>query len=378
MIDKDEYPQTAEIETRCVNILANLWNAPDADEATGCSTTGSSEAAMLGGLALKRRWQKRRATEGKPVDEPNLVMGINVQVCWEKFANYWDVEMRLVPMEGERFTLNGEEAVALCDENTIGVVTVLGSTFDGAYEPVVEIAEALDDLQERTGLDIPLHVDGASGGFVAPFIDPDLEWDFRNPRVCSINASGHKYGLVYPGVGWAIWRDAESLPEDLIFHVNYLGDDMPTFALNFSRSGSQVVGQYYNFLRLGFDGYARIQGYARDVATRLAGKIEELGPFRLITRGDQLPVFAFALNDDVDAYSVFDVSRAVRERGWQLPPYTFPENRTDLAVLRVVVRRGFTHDMADMLVDDLKRQLPHLERQGGPRHDESTTKAFKH
>ncbi len=378
MIDKDEYPQTAALEMRCVNILSDLWHAPKADVGTGCSTTGSSEAAMLAGLALKRRWQHARAAAGKRADKPNIVMGINVQVCWEKFANYWDVEMRLVPMEGERFTLNGEEAVALCDENTIGVVTVLGSTFDGAYEPVAEIAEALDDLQERTGLDVPLHVDGASGGFVAPFIDPDLEWDFRIPRVCSINASGHKYGLVYPGVGWAIWRDAKALPEDLIFHVNYLGDDMPTFALNFSRSGSQVVGQYYNFLRLGFDGYARIQGYARDVATRLAGTIEELGPFRLITRGDQLPVFAFALNDDVDAYSVFDVSRAVRERGWQLPPYTFPANRTDLAVLRVVVRRGFTHDMADMLVDDLKRQLPHLERQGGPLHDESTTKAFKH
>ncbi|HEU5212781.1 MAG TPA: glutamate decarboxylase [Gaiellaceae bacterium] len=378
MIDKDEYPQTAALEMRCVNILSDLWHAPKADVGTGCSTTGSSEAAMLAGLALKRRWMKARRAEGKPVDKPNIVMGINVQVCWEKLANYWDVEMRLVPMEGDRFMLNGEEAAARCDENTIGVVAILGSTFDGAYEPVAEIAAALDDLQERTGLDVPLHVDGASGGFVAPFIDPDLEWDFRLPRVASINASGHKYGLVYPGVGWAIWRDAEALPEDLVFHVNYLGDDMPTFALNFSRPGAQVVAQYYNFLRLGFDGYVRVQGYAREVATRLAGQIEELGPFRLLTHGDQLPVFAFTLNDGVTSYSVFDVSRALRERGWQVPPYTFPENRTDLAVLRVVVRRGFTHDMADMLVADLKRQLPHLERQGGPIHDETTTKAFRH
>ena len=200
MIDKDEYPQTAEFEMRCVNILSKLWHAPDADEATGCSTTGSSEAAMLGGLALKRLWQKRRAAEGKPADKPNIVMGINVQICWEKFANYWDVEMRLVPMEGNRFTLSPEEAVKLCDENTIGVVAILGSTFDGAYEPVKEICEALDDLQERTGLDIPVHADGASGAFVAPFLDEDLEWDFRLPRVASINASGHKYGLVYPGV----------------------------------------------------------------------------------------------------------------------------------------------------------------------------------
>ena len=280
MIDKDEYPQTAEIEMRCVNILGNLWHAPAADEATGCSTTGSSEAAMLGGLALKRRWQKRRVAEGKPADKPNLAMGINVQVCWEKFANYWDVEMRLVPMEGDRFHLSAEEAVKLCDENTIGVVAILGSTFDGSYEPVQEISAALDAFEQETGIDVPVHVDGASGAFVAPFVDPDLEWDFRLSRVASINASGHKYGLVYPGVGWIVWRDAEALPEDLIFWVNYLGDNMPTFALNFSRPGAQVVAQYYNFLRLGFEGYRRVQTYARDVATRLSARIAELGPVR--------------------------------------------------------------------------------------------------
>ena len=279
MIDKDEYPQTAELEMRCVNILSRLWNAPDSAQATGCSTIGSSEAAMLGGLALKRRWQKRQAAAGLPADKPNLVMGINVQVCWEKFANYWDVEMRLVPMEGDRYNLSAEEAVALCDENTIGVVGILGSTYDGSYEPIAEICAALDAYQAATGIDIPVHVDGASGGFIAPFIDTDLQWDFRLPRVASINASGHKYGLVSPGVGWIIWRDAEALPEDLIFWVNYLGDNMPTFALNFSRPGAQIVAQYYNFLRLGFDGFAKVQGYAREVATRLSGEIEKLGPF---------------------------------------------------------------------------------------------------
>src|SRR5215475_3618133 len=247
MIDKDEYPQTAAIETRCVNILANLWHAPETSEATGCSTTGSSEAAMLAGLALKRRWRNQRLGDGMPADRPNIVMGTNVQVCWEKFANYWDVEMRLVPMEGNRYHLSAEEAVKACDENTIGVVGVLGSTFDGSYEPIAEICAALDALQARTGIDIPVHVDGASGAFVTPFIDPDLVWDFRLPRVASINTSGHKYGLVYPGVGWAIWRDAGALPEDLIFWVNYLGDNMPTFALNFSRPGAQVAVQYYNF-----------------------------------------------------------------------------------------------------------------------------------
>jgi glutamate decarboxylase len=378
MIDKDEYPQTAELETRCVEILANLWHAPDADSATGCSTTGSSEAAMLAGLALKRRWQKRRLAEGKPTDAPNLVMGINVQVCWEKFANYWDVEMRLVPMEGDRFHLSAEEAVPLCDENTIGVVAILGSTFDGSYEPVKEICVALDALQAETGLDVPVHVDGASGAMIAPFLDVDLEWDFGLERVASINTSGHKYGLVYPGVGWIIWRDAAALPEDLIFWVNYLGDNMPTFALNFSRPGAQVVAQYYNFIRLGFEGYREVQGYARDVAMRLSDRIAELGPFELLTRGDELPVFAFTLADDIDNYTVFDVSNALRERGWQVPAYTFPENRTDVAALRVVVRRGFTHDLADMLVHDLQRQLPRLERQPEPVHDDATGSAFAH
>jgi glutamate decarboxylase len=221
-------------------------------------------------------------------------------------------------------------------------------------------------------------VDGASGAFIAPFVDQDLEWDFRLPRVASINASGHKYGLVYPGVGWIVWRDSAALPDGLIFWVNYLGDNMPTFALNFSRPGAQVVAQYYNFLRLGFDGYRSVQGYARDVATRLSGEIEQLGPFELLTRGDELPVFAFKVKDEVDNFTVFDVSNAMRERGWQVPAYTFPKNREDLAALRVVVRRGFTHDMGDMLVADLKRQLPRLEGQAAPVHDDSTAAGFRH
>jgi glutamate decarboxylase len=305
-------------------------------------------------------------------------MGINVQVCWEKFAKYWDVEMRLVPMEGDRFHLSAQTAVELCDENTIGVVAVLGSTFDGSYEPVEEICAALDDFEEREGIDIPVHVDGASGAFIAPFVDPDLAWDFRLPRVTSINASGHKYGLVYPGVGWIVRRNEEVLPEELIFWVNYLGDNMPTLALNFSRPGAQVVAQYYNFLRLGFDGFRRVQAYARDVATRLSSQIEDLDPFELLTRGDELPVFAFTLSSDIDNFTVFDVSNALRERGWLVPAYTFPDNRTDLAALRVVVKRGFSHDMADMLVADLERQLPRLRSQSAPLHDGSEATGFHH
>ena len=377
MIDKDEYPQTAELEMRCVNILSRLWNSPDTESATGCSTTGSSEAAMLGGLALKRRWQHRRRSEGKSTDRPNMVMGINVQVCWEKFCNYWDVEPRYVPMEGDRFHLNGEEAVKLCDENTIGVVAILGSTFDGSYEPVQEISDALDDLQERTGLDIPIHVDGASGGMVAPFLDPDLAWDFRLPRVASINTSGHKYGRVYPGVGWAIWRDSAALPEDLVFRVNYLGGDMPTFALNFSRPGAQIVAQYYNFLRLGFEGYRRVQQECRDVATYVSGGVAQLGPFELITDGTELPVFAFKLKDDIDNYSVFDVSRGMSERGWQVPAYSFPKNREDLLALRVVVRNGYNRDPADIFLEDLERLVVRLEKQPALVHDESQT-TFHH
>jgi glutamate decarboxylase len=378
MIDKDEYPQTAVVETRCLNILSNLWHAPDVHKATGCSTTGSSEAAMLAGLAMKRKWQNKRKAEGKPYDRPNMVMGINVQVCWDKFCNYWDVEMRTVPMEGDRYHLSAEEAVKLCDENTIGVVAILGSTFDGSYEPVKEICEALDDLKDKTGLDINVHVDGASGAMIAPFLDPDLEWDFRLPRVASINNSGHKYGLVYPGVGWIIWRDNEALPEDLIFWVNYLGDNMPTFALNFSRPGAQVVAQYYNFLRLGFEGFKGVQGYAREVAMHLSERIDKMGPFECITKGDELPVFAFKLKAEIKNYTVFDVSRTLRERGWLVPAYTFPKNREDLSALRIVVRRGFTYDMADMLIEDLKRELVLLKKLPAPLHDKKQATGFHH
>jgi glutamate decarboxylase len=379
MIDKDEYPQTAEVERRCVSILADLWHAPDPDGAVGCSTTGSSEACMLGGMALKRRWAKRvGAGAGGSNRKPNLVMGNNVQVCWEKFCNYWEVEARVVPMEGDRFHLGAEQAVALCDENTIGVVAILGSTFDGSYEPVAAIAAALDDLQQRTGLDIPIHVDGASGAMIAPFIDAELEWDFRLPRVASINTSGHKYGLVYPGVGWVIWRNHAALPAELVFNVNYLGGDMPTFALNFSRPGAEVIAQYYTFTRLGYDGYRSVQQSSRDIATHLARSIGELGPFRMITHGDQLPVFAFTTTKDITAYNVYDVSRRLRERGWLVPAYSFPANRTDLDALRVVCRNGFSSDLAMLFVEDLTRLLPELARQPGPLESAANASGFHH
>jgi glutamate decarboxylase len=359
--DKDEYPMTAEIEARCVDIIAHLWNSPESGDATGCSTTGSSEAAMLAGMAMKWRWRERMQKAGKPTDKPNLVTGINVQVCWEKFCRYWEIEPRLVPMEGDRFHLDAEQAVALCDENTIGVVAVLGSTFDGSYEPVKEIAAALDQLEQDRGLDVPLHVDAASGGFVAPFLQPEIEWDFRIPRVQSINASGHKYGLVYPGVGWAIWRDKKALPEDLIFKVNYLGGQMPTFTLNFSRPGSEVIAQYFMFTTLGRAGYTRVMKAAQEVATHTSSEIAKIGPYRLISEGKDLPVFAFALAPEVKNYTVFDVSDRMREHGWLIPAYTFPENRQDLNVLRIVVRSGMHLDMADKLLEHFDEETKFFE-----------------
>ncbi|MFJ9466003.1 glutamate decarboxylase [Streptomyces caniferus] len=366
MIDKDEYPRTAELEKRCVAMLADLWHAPDPSAAIGCSTTGSSEACMLAGMALKRRWMRRNEDRYPGGARPNLVMGANVQVCWEKFCNFWEVEARMVPMEGDRFHLDAASAAGLCDENTIGVVAILGSTFDGSYEPVAEICAALDTVHKEKGWDIPVHVDGASGAMIAPFLDPDVVWDFRLPRVASINTSGHKYGLVYPGVGWALWRDAEALPEELVFRVNYLGGDMPTFALNFSRPGAQVAAQYYTFLRLGRSGFRAVQQATRDVARSLAERIGALGDFRLLTQGDQLPVFAFTTTDDVTAFDVFDVSRRMKERGWLIPAYTFPPKREDLSVLRVVCRNGFSMDLADLFITDLEELLPELRQQPEP------------
>ncbi|MBV9855710.1 MAG: glutamate decarboxylase [Streptosporangiaceae bacterium] len=362
MIDKDEYPQTAELERRCVNILGSLWNAQAGSDATGTSTTGSSEACMLGGMALLWRWREQQRAAGRDTNRPNLVMGSNVQVCWEKFCRYWQVEPRYVPMVPQRLHLRGAEAAARCDENTIGVVAIMGSTMDGSYEPVKEISESLDQLQAGHGWDIPVHVDGASGGFVAPFLQPDLEWDFRVPRVASINTSGHKYGLVYPGVGWVVWRNSQALPGDLIFRVNYLGGEMPTFALNFSRPGAQVAAQYYNFIRLGDAGYRHVQQTCQDVALYLSGEIAKMGPFELLSEGRDLPVFAFKLRDDITAYSVFDLSERLRERGWQVPAYTFPEAMTDTAVMRIVIRNGFSRDLAGLLLDDLRLHVRALER----------------
>jgi glutamate decarboxylase len=377
MIDKDEYPQTAELESRCVHMLAELWNSPDPAGTIGASTIGSSEACMLGGLALKWSWREKMRRLGKPFDRPNLVLGADTQVCWHKFLRYWDVEERSVSLEGDRFTSDPERAAAMCDENTIGVVSVLGSTFTGDYEDVRALNAALDNLQSRTGLDIPIHVDGASGAFVAPFLQPALVWDFRLPRVKSINTSGHKYGLVYPGVGWIIWRKAADLHPDLIFHVDYLGGTMPTLAINFSRPASQVVAQYYNLIRLGRAGYRAIHEACQEVATYLAEQIATLGPFELVSWAKDLPVFAWKLKEPKH-WSLYDLADRLRDRGWQVPAYRMPPNREDLVVQRVVVRNGFTRDLADMLLRDIRRHLDWFEMQPGFRSATEDPKGFHH
>ncbi|MGZ4650143.1 MAG: glutamate decarboxylase [Kineosporiaceae bacterium] len=378
MIDKDEYPQTAEIEERCVRMLGDLWHAPHAAESVGTSTTGSSEGCMLAGLALKRRWQQARRAAGKPADRPNLVMGANVQVVWEKFANYWEVEPRYVPLEGNIFHLTADRLLEHVDENTIGVVAVLGSTMDGSYEPVQEICAALDGYQAQTGVSVPVHVDAASGGFIAPFLQPDLVWDFRLERVVSIQSSGHKFGLVYPGIGWVLWRDKAHLPEDLVFHVNYLGGDMPTFALNFSRPGAQVVLQYFQFLRLGKEGFRLVQQTCQDVAVHIARTLGAMPEFVVISEGRELPVVTVSLRPDVAKYDVYDVSRKLRERGWLVPAYTMPPKREDLAVLRIVVRNGFSHDMAELFLRDVRGAIEWLDNLEGPMPHEAQPSSFHH
>ncbi|GAB5468282.1 MAG: glutamate decarboxylase [Rhodospirillales bacterium] len=365
MIDKDEYPQSAEIERRCVNMIADLWNAPEATKTIGCSTTGSSEAAMLGGMAMKWRWRDKMKAQGKPTDRPNLVTG-PVQICWHKFVRYWDIEHREIPMEEGRLLMTPEEVLSRCDENTIGVIPTMGVTFTCDYEPVKAVSDALDRLQRETGLDIPLHVDGASGGFLAPFCAPEVEWDFRLPRVKSINASGHKFGLSPLGVGWVVWRESQYLPQDLIFDVNYLGGNMPTLALNFSRPGGQIVCQYYNFLRLGMEGYRKIHGACYDTAQFMAEEIAKLGPFEIIYGGDPkggIPALAWKIKEgfDTGGFTLYDLADRLRSRGWQVPAYSLPANRQDLAIQRILVRHGVSRDLCALLLEDIKRSLDYFK-----------------
>ncbi|MGN7704727.1 glutamate decarboxylase [Cellulosimicrobium sp. 22601] len=379
MVDKDEYPRTAAVEENCWRILGSLWNVPDVRDCIGTSTIGSSEACMLGGLALKRRWQLARRAAGKPADRPNLVMSSAVQVCWEKFCNYFEVEARYVPITEEHPCLDGSALEQYVDENTIGVVAIMGVTYTGMYEPVQEIAAALDALQERTGLDVPIHVDGASGAMIAPFLQPDVVWDFRLERVHSISTSGHKYGLVYPGVGWVVWRTLDALPEELVFRVSYLGGDMPTLALNFSRPGAQVLLQYYQFLRLGREGYTAIQQECQDVAKYLAHGIEGIGAFDLWNDGSDIPVFAWRLRPGhTENWDLYHLSDRLRMKGWLVPAYPMPDDLADLTVQRIVVRNGVSRDLADDLLEDIRVETAWLDGLTSPMPAEGRRSGFHH
>lgn len=375
LIDKDEYPQTAELEARCVQMLGDLWNAPERANVRGCSTTGSSEAAMLGALAMKMRWQRRRRGEGLDTRKPNLVCGL-CHSCWHMFARYFEVELRQVPCRGTRLLMSAEEALRRCDENTIGVVPTLGTTFTLQYEPVAEIASALDDLEEETGLDIPMHVDAASGGFIAPFIHASTMWDFRLPRVRSVNASGHKFGLSPLGCGWILWKSAQDLPQELVFNVNYLGGNMRVFALNFSRPAGQMVAQYYNFVRLGRKGYARVTQGCAEVAIWLAGEVRKLGLFEVLHDGHNgIPGCVWRMAGDQDpGFTLYDLSNQLRIKGWQVPSYAMPPERGDLVVQRVVTRLGVSRDLAGLLLEDLKKAIAQL-RKNPPRHSQTQASA---
>ncbi len=358
-VDNDEYPQTSKIQDRVVNMLARLFNAPHECKSVGTGTIGSSEAIMLGLLAHKWNWRERRKAEGKSIDKPNIVMGADVHTVWEKFARYFDVELKLIPLQEDLYTITTEDVASEIDENTIAVGVVVGTTFTGQMDPVGGINELLLEIKKDKGWDIPIHVDGASGGFIAPFLYPDLEWDFRLEQVRSINVSGHKYGLVYPGVGWVIFKDKTDIPEDLIFNINYLGGNMSNYSLNFSKASNTIIAQYYNFIRLGFQGYKDIINNMMENARYMAGELEKTGIFEVINQELHFPLVTVKLkNTD---YTVFQLSDKLREKGWIVPAYTLPKNADDIAVLRMVIKENFGRDMVDDFLDDINKACTSLE-----------------
>ncbi|XP_022853847.1 glutamate decarboxylase-like [Olea europaea var. sylvestris] len=361
-VDMDEYPVTTELQNRCVNMIGHLFNAPlgDGEAAVGVGTVGSSEAIMLAGLAFKRKWQNKMKSLGKPCDKPNIVTGANVQVCWEKFARYFEVELKEVKLRDGYYVMDPEKAVEMVDENTICVAAILGSTLNGEFEDVKQLNDLLMKKNQETGWDTPIHVDAASGGFIAPFLYPELEWDFRLPLVKSINVSGHKYGLVYAGIGWVIWRNKEDLPEELIFHINYLGADQPTFTLNFSKGSSQVIAQYYQLIRLGYEGYKNIMENCQENAMVLKEGLEKTGRFNIVSKDNGVPLVAFSLKDN-SRHTEFEVSDMLRRFGWIVPAYTMPPDAQHVTVLRVVIREDFSRTLAEHLVMDIQKVLNELD-----------------
>lgn len=372
-IDHDEYPQTEVIHQRVVNMIARLFRAPKDKKSVGTATIGSSEAIMLGLLAHKWSWINRRKKTGKKYDKPNIVFGADVHVCWEKFAKYFDVESRIIPMEVGRYTIGPKEIARRIDENTICVGVILGTTFTGQYDDIKGINDYLLKIKAEKGWDIPIHVDGASGGFIAPFAYPDIEWDFRLEQVKSINVSGHKYGLVYPGIGWLVFRDESDVPDDIVFSVNYLGGEMPTYTLNFSRGSSMVIAQYYNFIRLGKEGYTRIAENVIENAQYLSKRLLETELFDTLNPTQLLPVVAVKLKKK-EKFTLYNLSDKLRERGWIIPAYTLPPKAESITIMRMVVKENFSRDMADILYDDIIEACSVL---GGKKVENELKKSIK-
>lgn len=365
MIDKTEYPQTAEVERRCVNILAELWHSPEAKQGNYCmgtSTVGSSEACMLGGIAALKRWQKRRRDQGKATDKPNMVISSAFQVVWEKFCVYWDIEMREVPISVDKITMQPQDALNLCDERTIMIVPIQGVTQTGLNDDVKALNDALDTFNQKHGWEIPIHIDAATGGFILPFTQPDVVWDFRLKWVLSISVSGHKFGLVYPGVGWIVWREARYLPEDMNFAVNYLGASIPSISINFSRPGNQVLAQYYQFLRLGREGYRQIQQNSIDVCKYIRVNLDKMGIFKFFSDDTPNPLFIWTLKDDPKRkWTLYDLSDLLLDGGWQVPVYTLPVALDNVVVMRVVARQGTGVDLANLLIKAIQTGIEKLD-----------------
>ncbi len=359
-IDSFEYPQIKREEIRIVNILSRLYNAPESTEFTGTSTIGSSESIMLALLAHKWNWKANRKKENKDFSHPNIVFGADTHVVWDKFARYFDVDARVVPVDSKTMVVNPEELVNNVDENTIAVGAVMGTTYTGAFDNVDKINSLLESYENKTGIHVPIHVDAASAGFVTPFIEPEFKWDFRLSHVDSINVSGHKFGLVYPGLGWLIFKNKKDLPEDLIFYVNYLGDEQPTYTLNFSKSAANIASQYYNIIRLGKSGYKSIAENMMSNASYLAKKLDEMKIFDIVSRAEHIPVITFKLKNE-NNFTLFDLSARMRQYGWIVPAYSLPEHANNTTLMRIVVRESFSRDLSDMFLENLKTVLESIE-----------------
>ena len=389
-IDETEYPRIAKMCAKCINILANLWHTPEqAKWKSGALAVGSSEACMLGGVAAWLRWREKRQAAGKPVDKPNFVISAGYQIVWEKFGQLWQIEIRTVPLTREHPTLDVDSALNLCDENTICIVPIEGVTWTGLNDDVKALNDALDEYNQKTGYDIPIHVDAATGGFILPFLNPDVEWDFRLKWVLSISTSGHKFGLVYPGLGWVIWKDKKYLPGSMSFTVNYLGAEITQVGLNFSRPAAQVLGQYYQFIRLGFQGYKEIQSSSMQTTVYLHDQIGRMAPFENYSTDVVNPLFIWTLKSDYaerSNWTLYDLQSKLQESGWMVPAYTLPADMEDKVVMRIVCKQGFSMDMADMLLDDIRTAVSELEKLEYPtptrlaqkNHQKVVTKSFNH